>query len=532
MNNSRKSLSWWETDVCEKERILESLWRGAREITPQKKQLLLEYLESCSNAWHEAKEIKKIIEQAVSEKIDLDIFKKYFSWLSPFDAKMIDFNHGLGVKKWEESEVAATRLDNAHREKLKQYLKESGASVSVCIGNVNANSDPLVAGKQDPYAIHSIGKIFTGLLALRLVEEKPDGETSILPEVLLNERMQINPDALKMLPEGIKRHLEENTITLFQLMTHMSGMGDYGYDRETGSYRRRIESGERPSINGVRDFLPFAEDKIYQDIPMYGKYSNLGFVLVGLALEHAYDVYRDAHPALNLPAYDFNGLLSHYITQEAGMTCFAANRPENGRFNPTDKAAEHMVGSPAGGYWSSTEDLGKFSKWLHLHCQHKEFKSLMIKYGKEFYDSTRDVIHHPGSSESASSFFALSLKTGNFSIVLSDQPGIAHAVGLEFLLGDRVFKPSTQLTSPAFIAQSLSPSRDTLLDAPQIKATPGVMGNQAVKGVASQTQGVDKEGAQKSDESKKETPLIPQQESRATHNTPFSTILTSSKVKK
>ncbi|OGT35230.1 MAG: hypothetical protein A3F11_02175 [Gammaproteobacteria bacterium RIFCSPHIGHO2_12_FULL_37_14] len=436
MSDSR---NWWKEDLLEKEKILFALYDKTKAMESKNQTGLAEYIASCSDGKILPYEVNNLFSEAAKGVIKKSEFITFFNWLSPLDAKMLDLNLELGIKQWQESGVSATHFTEQQKIQLEQYLKDSQASVTVALGNAAISEKPLTFGSKDPYAIHSINKIFTGVLVLRLIEEKPDGKTSILPKDMLNSKVEFDPGVLEKLPSALRSHLEANNVTLFQFMTHMGGTGDYGLDRGTGSYRDTIESGKNPEIQNISDFLPFGEDKIY-DVSKGSHYSNLGFILVGLALEHAYNVYRENHPSLKLPELDFNGLMNRYLKQEAGMQCFTPKCPENGKFNPTDKAAQHMLGSPAGGYWTAADDLAKFAKWLYLHSSEKGFKSLMIQYGKEFYDSSKDVIHHPGSSVSASSLFALSLKTGNYSIALSDQQGVAHSVGLEFLLGDRIFK--------------------------------------------------------------------------------------------
>lgn len=66
-----------------------------------------------------------------------------------------------------------------------------------------------------------------------------------------------------------------------------------------------------------------------------------------------------------------------------------------------------MVGCPAGGYFSTTEDLCRFGSWISLECQDPEFMKLVERYGGEFYSS--GTIRHAGGSPSSSSFLSILL---------------------------------------------------------------------------------------------------------------------------
>lgn len=104
--------------------------------------------------------------------------------------------------------------------------------------------------------------------------------------------------------------------------------------------------------------------------------------------------------------------------------------------NPNDKAASGWVGGPAGGYWTTTDDLVKFGRWLHEKCQDPTFRTLVERHGEEFYRDGK--ISHPGNSPYASAFFFVDLESGNTAALGStDSSGVS--LGLELTLGTRVF---------------------------------------------------------------------------------------------
>lgn len=113
------------------------------------------------------------------------------------------------------------------------------------------------------------------------------------------------------------------------------------------------------------------------------------------------------------------------------LQSFSPYKPYNGRFNAEDKMAPHIAGSPAGGYWITSADLGKFGLWIYKECSlDNRLKQMMAKYGQEFYDKDREVVAHSGGIQSSSAYLYVSLKTGGILAVLSDQPCMAFDLRL------------------------------------------------------------------------------------------------------
>lgn len=157
-------------------------------------------------------------------------------------------------------------------------------------------------------------------------------------------------------------------------------------------------------------------------------YSNTGILLAGLVIEHAYNKYRESHPEDKLEPLNFKEIMKKYVTGQkaANMTCFSDVRPDNAKFNADNKTDHHVVGCPAGGYWTTAEDLAKFGQWLYQQCStDQNFKALVEKYGEEFY---RDgVISHNGDVRSGSTYLSVSLQTGRVVSVLNAERGNAAA---------------------------------------------------------------------------------------------------------
>jgi len=270
-----------------------------------------------------------------------------------------------------------------------------------------------------PYAIHSVGKVFTGVLMLKLIEKGIISKESIDQPI----KDHISETVWKQLPEKVKIHLEENGITLRQVMTHRGGLGDYLPD-----YTNAIAEENIPKINQPEDFIPYIDNFGDKEAINKDVYSNVGILLVGLAIKHA---CKDQ---------DYNKILEEHLLDDVGITCLP-HKPDNGVYNLGDKIAPHIVGGPSGGYWMTVEDLAKFGKWLYEEYKKPEFEKIMREYGKEFYYPEYGKIAHDGRIPSANAHFAIYLETGIIVAVLSDQPN--KAVDLGFAIKRHLFAHPT-----------------------------------------------------------------------------------------
>ena len=155
------------------------------------------------------------------------------------------------------------------------------------------------------------------------------------------------------------------TVTIHQLLTHTSGMGSYFNDK----YRQ----ASKTRFRALTDYLPLFADDALQFKPgeRFG-YSNAGFHVLGMVIEKVsgqdyFDyirehVYRPAGMT-NSDCYDMEtdtpNLAVGYTTQGFGGPAPGPRR--NNLFM-------HVVkGGPAGGGFSTVEDLTKFAAALQSH---------------------------------------------------------------------------------------------------------------------------------------------------------------------
>ena len=180
-----------------------------------------------------------------------------------------------------------------------------------------ANKDHRIPNRLDTrYNIGSIGKTFTGVAIMQLVEAG---------------KLRLDDKLARFLPDF--PHPEKDTITVQQLLNHSSGLGNY---MEHEDYKRRM-----PELRTIADILPLvrAQKPVFAPGERFG-YSNSGMVVLGAIVEQL--------SGLSYPEY-----LQRHIFQPAGMT-------------DTRLAQEHEVlpnrsigytPTPDGGYRANVRDI-------------------------------------------------------------------------------------------------------------------------------------------------------------------------------
>ncbi|MBX3708783.1 MAG: serine hydrolase [Gammaproteobacteria bacterium] len=405
------SVSWWEQELREKREILENFWweriikLNQNSVDEFKKHVINTHFPK-SSEWE--KKIDKLFSDAIARKIDFDDFFAELKYLPMIHIRGMANFEKIPIPHASEAIEPKSEIEAIDLINIKRYMVERDMTGSVSFGFENQGiiTPNYSDGSRCSYAMHSVGKVFTGMLTLLMIRD------GVLTEKELNEPLSKDFIESLALSESIKKHLSENQVTLHQLMTHKAGLGDY-----LGDYGEAISQGKTPEMNKAEDFLQFAETSTS---PVgKEKYSNLGILLVGLAVKHACEKKHGA--------CEYNELLSKYIIDPVGMPSFSSKKPEhNAKYNPEDSIAPHIAGSPAGGYWVTTEDLAKFGQWIYKSCSDDPNLLMLIKkYGQEFYNEEYNMISHGGAISSSSAFLSVSLNTGAVIATLSDQPDMA-----------------------------------------------------------------------------------------------------------
>jgi len=362
--------------------------------------------------------INQLFQDAIDRKINFNLF--FNSLIHEPLVLFIAMNENEKLvleKTYKEINPHVTEIDLT---KIQHYINTKKLSVSITLGSAKEKLiTPIYPENQYayPFAIHSIGKVFTGVLVLMMIEQ------DVLSEDDLNRPVQLDQTVLRKLPSTVREQLKK--VTLYQLMIHQGGLGDY-----LDHYFKAIESGQPPVIRRAEDFLPFVDEEVY---PIgVERYSNAGLLLVGLAIKHAYET-KYHHPI------NYDVLLKNMLLNTVGMPSFSIVKPDNAKYNLQDPIAPFIAGSPAGGYWMTSQDLAKFGQWIYQKTQDDaRFNALIKKYGQEFYYTDDDTVAHGGGIASSNAFLSVSLRTGAVLVIESNQPP-GYADDLKTMIQRHVF---------------------------------------------------------------------------------------------
>lgn len=408
-NENLSSNIWTQEEFAEKQELLNAFWQeriiqyNDKSVAAFKSAIINSHFPKDS-AWESS--IQTLFQDAILHKINFNLF---FNSLK--DQPLVMFKEMNDVEKLipnKQYKEINPHITKADLQTIQQYIKNKHMSVSITLGApAQGLITPHFSENQYayPFAIHSIGKVFTGILALIMIED------GILSETDLQHPVQLDKSTEAQLPPLVRNQLKK--VTLYQLMTHHAGLGDY-----LGKYCQAIASGHVPMMHRAEDFIPFVENKTYP-IGEY-RYSNAGILIVGLALKHAYaEKFKKSE--------EYNTILQHYIIDQVGMPSFSPWKPEIAKYNLSDPIAPFIAGSPAGGYWVTTNELAKFGQWIYSKSSvDPVFKHLIQQYGQEFYHPESDTVAHGGGIDSSSAYLSVSLKTGAVLAIESNQPpGIA-----------------------------------------------------------------------------------------------------------
>lgn len=177
-------------------------------------------------------------------------FLKLLEHLSDNDILVIDDGEGFGLAKQDtprEEITTPMTLTDEDKKHITDYMDDRGMSAVVAVTSGETTTTLCTNGNNDEsvFSIHSVGKVFTGMLILTLLEKK------VLSVDDLDKPIQISESAKAKLPESVVKRLEN--VTLHQVMLHRGGLGDY-----LGNYVKDVQTSlktEQPHIENLEDFL-------------------------------------------------------------------------------------------------------------------------------------------------------------------------------------------------------------------------------------------------------------------------------------
>jgi CubicO group peptidase (beta-lactamase class C family) len=268
----------------------------------------------------------------------------------------------------QNSSASATRPaadDAAFSKELSAYLEQASASDAFSGAVLVAkNGQPIfkkaygMANKSNntpnnvdtKFDLGSMNKMFTAVAIAQLVER---GKLSFTDTIG------------KLLPDYPNKAVADK-VTVHQLLTHTSGMGSY--------FNRKFQANQN-NLKTVADYLPlFVDEPLAFEPGAKWQYSNSGFVVLGLIIEKVsgqsyYDYVREHifKPAgmVNTDSYESD-------KETPNLAIGYMNMGENGAPDPSAPRRPNVPmrafkGSPAGGGYSTLDDMLKFSVALQNH---------------------------------------------------------------------------------------------------------------------------------------------------------------------
>lgn len=191
------------------------------------------------------------------------------------------------------------------------------------------------------FNLGSMNKTFTAIAILQLVEQG---------------KLAVDDNIIEHLPDYPNKEIAEK-VKVHHLLTHTSGMGDFFTDEFFKTSRDRFRA--------VKDYLPLFVDTPLQFEPgTRFSYSNAGFIVLGLIIEEVtgqsyfdYVMENIYQPCgmINTDSYEMDDVVHNVAI---GYTMYGGDGMKNNLFfNP-------IKGSPAGGGYSTVEDMLNFSNAL------------------------------------------------------------------------------------------------------------------------------------------------------------------------
>jgi D-alanyl-D-alanine carboxypeptidase len=291
-------------------------------------------------------------------------------------------------------------------------------------GSQGAGEGPLVT-PTTRFCIGSMGKMFTAVAILQRVQAG---------------RLRLTDTVASLLPAYPDTALARQ-VTVEHLLTHTGGTGDFFGP---------VYAAHGEELRTLADFIRlFGEREAAFPPGSRWGYSNFGFILLGAILEQVSGLGWEL--ALERNVFQPAGMLSTSSRASAGDTAV----PCNGAARTGLKPLPFYVGLPAGGGYSTVEDLHRFGMALrdtrlldtaHLglltaarvqavSAQWSLGLRVAARNGEAFYG-------HGGSAPGVNADFATYPRSGYTVVVLANR-GHPHAANVAEFVGARLPGPST-----------------------------------------------------------------------------------------
>jgi CubicO group peptidase (beta-lactamase class C family) len=278
------------------------------------------------------------------------------------------------------------------------------------------------------FDLGSMNKMFTAVAIAQLVERG---------------KLSFNDTIGKLLPDYPNKAVADK-VTVHHLLTHTSGMGSYFNQKFMANLN---------NLKTVADYLPlFVDDQLAFEPGTKWQYSNSGFTVLGLIIE-------------KVSGQSYYDYVKQHIFKPAGMTSTDSyerdkdvpnlaigytKAGDNGRLDPSaarrpNTPMRPLKGSPAGGGYSTVEDLLRFSVALQGHkLLNQKYTEIITtgkvetgapgrKYAYGFGDDNSNGTHivgHNGGGPGISANFDMLAELGYTAVILGnyDPPALMPVV--------------------------------------------------------------------------------------------------------
>jgi CubicO group peptidase (beta-lactamase class C family) len=275
------------------------------------------------------------------------------------------------------------------------------------------------------FNIASVGKMFTAVSIAQLAER---GNLSY--EDRISKFLPDYPAAIA------------NRVTIHHLLTHTSGMGSY--------WKEEFHEANHARFRRVQDYFTlFVNDPLEFEPGEKWSYSNSGYIVLGAIIE-------------KISGQSYFDYVKENVFKRAGMSntdFYEADRPtrniaqgytRQNRYVPEAENLTNSVflspvkGSPAGGAYSTAEDMLKFAEAIRTHKLLNEVSTNRVVKGVVEYSPTRKyaygfanetignhtAIFHDGGANGVSAHFEMYFDSGYTLVILSnyDHPAVVPIV--------------------------------------------------------------------------------------------------------
>lgn len=280
-----------------------------------------------------------------------------------------------------------------------------------------ANRDYAVSNQLDTkFNLGSMNKMFTAIAVMQLVEQG---------------MISVDDKIIEHIPGYPNQEVAE-AVTIHQLLTHTSGMGDF--------FTQEYREASKDRYKELADYLPlFVDHHLHFEPGTRSSYSNAGFIVLGMIIEQTtgktYFEYVEENiyqpcGMTDTGSYEVDRVVANIAIGYAGNLRNYGDVSSNLSVLP-------FKGSSAGGGYSTAHDLLKFSRCLRNHkLLSSEFTDLLLEgkgsspipgmegeYAYGFMVDTinnHGVVGHGGHFPGVCSMLNIYMDLGYTSIILSN----------------------------------------------------------------------------------------------------------------